>query len=417
LIISLSLPSPPLFLSTPHESASSSKQGAFDDERSSLGKLRLGVRHVKSPVLEVLCGPHLPPFLYIITFFIFHFSYFAVVAEVPAILAAEREKKKTTTKHKMNREQIARRVDLIGPSTGAIVSVATWCALHGAEADAIMAYVVEKMKQKETSDAQRASLIYLIHELLLTCAARGVSDSAKRSILIAVSRTLPRAVQDTLRQKANDHTAFINALQKATEWWAMLNLFPSAWLKQLHRTAQEAQEAVGHHTSVPSALLQVAALMQRYQHAKEVWLQNKHIKIEEGTATANSGGVVAVGSGPDASSSSGGGSAGASSDVVDDAAHRCLIALRKAVEGRFERNTALLAWCEAEKAELEGRAVAHSGNATGVVKTEPGATSASAAAAAAGAHAATSVKEEGGVAGGRVAGDGNEDDVLGSFFS
>ncbi|KPI87046.1 hypothetical protein ABL78_3858, partial [Leptomonas seymouri] len=204
----------------------------------------------------------------------------------------------------MNREQIARRVDLIGPSTGAIVSVATWCALHGADAEAIIAYVAEKMKHKETSDAQRASLIYLIHELLLTCATRGVSDSAKRSILIAVSRALPRAVQDTLRQKTSDHTSFVMALRKATEWWAMLNLFPTAWLAQLQRASQEAQETAGHSTAVPSALLQVAGLMQRYQHAKEIWLQNKRVKAEEGTSATNTSGGV---SGQDVNSGGGGG--------------------------------------------------------------------------------------------------------------
>ncbi|KPA81825.1 hypothetical protein ABB37_04089 [Leptomonas pyrrhocoris] len=320
----------------------------------------------------------------------------------------------------MNREQIARRVDLIGPSTGAIVSVATWCALHGAEADSIVAYVAEKMKHKETTDAQRASLIYLIHELLLTCATRGVSDSAKRSILIAVSRTLPRAVQDTLRQKTCDHTSFVAALQKATDWWAMLNLFPIAWLAQLKRTSQEAQEAAGHSTTVPSALLQVAALMQRYQHAKEVWLHNKHINAAEGTsATTNSSGGVSgqdvdnYGSINGSSSGVGGGGAGASSAIVDEAAHRCLMALRKAVESRFERNAALLAWCEAERAELEGRAVATAGSVAGTVKTEQGTTAAAHAAPHSGANTAVSVKEEVGVAGG-----GNdEDDVLGSFFS
>lgn len=317
----------------------------------------------------------------------------------------------------MNREQIARRIDLIGPSTGAIVSVATWCALHGAEAESIMAYIVEKMKHKETSDAQRASLIYLIHELLLTCATRGVSDSAKRSILIAVSRMLPRAVQDALRQKSSDHTVFVVALQKATEWWAMLNLFPTAWLSQLQRSSQAAQEAVSHHTAVPAALLQVATLMQRYQHAKEIWLQNKHIKAEEGvstttTTTAGSGTGV---NGQDDSGGNGGG-ASASSAVVDDAAHRCLVALRKAVESRFERNAALLAWCEAERAELEGHVVAHAGGgaAAGLVKTEPSTTAASHG----GANAAVSVKEEAGVTGGHVAGGrSDDDDVLGSFFS
>lgn len=303
----------------------------------------------------------------------------------------------------MNREQIARRVDLVGPSTGTIVGVATWCALHGADADAIMNYMAEKLKHKDTTDAQRASLVYVIHELLLSCATRGVSDSAKRSILVAVSRTLPRAVQDTLRQRAGDHTTFLIALQKATEWWAMLKLFPAAWLAQLQGAVQHAQEEAGQRMAVPSALLQVANLLQRYQHAKEQWLLNRQVKADEGPVSGTSG------------TAQPGGGAGASSVDVDDAARRCLIALRKAVEGRFERNAALLAWCEAERAELEGRGSSGTGASagSGVVKMEYG-TSPHAAA-----HGGSAqVKEEsGGVPAAPVSGANDDDDVLGSFFS
>ncbi|KAG5489078.1 hypothetical protein JIQ42_00700 [Leishmania sp. Namibia] len=309
----------------------------------------------------------------------------------------------------MNREQVARRIDLVGPSTGAIVGVATWCALHGAEADAILSYIAEKMKYKDTTDAQRASLVYVIHELLLSCATRGVSENAKRSILKAVSLTLPNAVKDTLRQKGSDHTTFLIALQKATEWWSMLNLFPAAWLTKLQSAVQDSQEDAGCRTTVPSALMQVASLLQRYQHAKEQWVLNRHIKAEEGSS---SGGVA---SGQDAGSRLAGGGVGASSGVVDDAARRCLIALRKAVESRFEGNSALLAWCEAERAELEGRSVTSSAG-SGAVKMEH--STSSQVPTYSGTGSGYPVKEEGGGHGGGPAGEGNdEDDVLGSFFS
>ncbi|KAG5490812.1 hypothetical protein JKF63_00934 [Porcisia hertigi] len=308
----------------------------------------------------------------------------------------------------MNREQIARRIDLVGPSTGAIVGVATWCALHGAEADAILRYVAEKMKHKDTTDAQRASLVYVIHEVLLSCATRGVSDNAKRSILKAVSLTLPSAVRDTLRHRASDHTAFLIALQKATDWWGMLNLFPAAWLTKLQSTAQDGQDDAGRRTTVPSALMQVANLMQRYQHAKEQWLLNKRIKAEE--ANANNEGS----SGQDTASRSAGGGSSASSAIVDDAARRSLIALRKAVENRFEKNAALLAWCEAERVELEGRnATLTPGN--DVVKTEQG--TSSHVSAHSGAGGGYPVKEEGSGGGNPPCGPNDEDDVLGSFFS
>ncbi|GET93749.1 hypothetical protein, conserved [Leishmania tarentolae] len=307
----------------------------------------------------------------------------------------------------MNREQIARRIDLVGPSTGAIVGVATWCALHGAEADAILNYVAEKMKHRDTSDAQRASLVYVIHELLLSCATRGVSDNAKRSILKAVSLTLPNAVKDTLRQKASNHTAFLIALQKATEWWGMLNLFPAAWLTKLQVTVQEGQESTSHRTTAPSALLQVANLLQRYQHAKEQWVQNRSIKAEEARISSM------LGSGQDASTPLAGGGAGASSAVVDDAARRCLIALRKAVESRFEKNAALLAWCEAERAELEGRATTSSAG-SGAVKMAHGTSPHLPAHGEAG--GVQPVKEEDSRGGG-PSGEANDNDVLGSFFS
>ncbi|KPI87047.1 hypothetical protein ABL78_3859 [Leptomonas seymouri] len=92
--------------------------------------------------------------------------------------------------------------------------------------------------------------------------------------------------------------------------------------------------------------------------------------------------------------------------------------LRKAVESRFERNAALLAWCEAERAELEGRTVAFAGTAAGIVKTESGATAATHVPPYNGASTVVTVKQEAGVTASRVAGnDNDEDDVLGSFFS
>ncbi|CAJ1013153.1 hypothetical protein Q4I28_008466 [Leishmania naiffi] len=308
----------------------------------------------------------------------------------------------------MNREQIARRIDLVGPSTGAIVGVATWCALHGAEADAILNYVAEKMKHKDTADVVRASLVYVIHELLLSCATHGVSENAKRSTLKAVSLTLPSAVKDTLRQRTSDHTAFLIALQKATEWWGMLNLFPAAWLTKLQSTVQEGQEDASHRTTVPSALMQVANLLQRYQHAKEQWVQNRNIKAEEGNTSSG------IASGQDTASRVASAGAGARGAVVDDAAKRCLIALRKAVESRFERNAALLAWCEAERAELEGRATTSS-SGSGVVKMVRG--TSSHAPKHDGASVGYPVKEEGGHGDGPSGEAKDEDDVLGSFFS
>ncbi|KAK7202276.1 hypothetical protein NESM_000299100 [Novymonas esmeraldas] len=291
----------------------------------------------------------------------------------------------------MNREQIARRIDLVGPSTGAIVGVATWCALHGADADVILNCIGEKLKHKDTTDAQRASLVYVVHELLLSCATRGVSDNAKRAILVAVSGTLLRAVKDTLRQRSSDHTAFLIALQKASQWWGMLNLFPAAWLSQLQGSVQQGQEDAGHRATVPSAVMHVATLLQRYQHAKEQWVQNRAAKADEGGAGAASGAVV------------------------DDAARRCLIALRKAVESRFERTAPLLAWCEAERAELEGRAAVSTTGGGGSVKTEHGTTPQ--VAGHGGAGSGQLVKEEGGHVAGPTGSANDEDDVLGSFFS
>lgn len=293
----------------------------------------------------------------------------------------------------MNREKIARRIDLVnGTSTGAIVSAATWCALHGQEADAIVAYMAEKMKQKETSDAQRGALIYVLHEVLLTCASRGTSDAAKRCILVAVSRLLPRAVQDTLRMHAAaDHTAFLLALKKVLEWWAMMRLFPAVWITQLQKTVNQLQDAsISNSAAAPAAILQVADLLQRYQHAKEQWLQNKRIKSEDSS-------MVAPGT------------------TVDDAARRSLITLRKAVEGRLGGSSRLLEWCEAERAELEGRV----GGANGSIAVKAEQTNGEAqmnSSALLGAYpgtARTSVKEEAHNLSGNAA---DDDDVLASFF-
>ncbi|KAH9578046.1 hypothetical protein LSM04_003458 [Trypanosoma melophagium] len=178
----------------------------------------------------------------------------------------------------MNKEKVRRRLDLVSSSSGSIISVAAWCALQASSADVIMSAIDERMRAASTTDATRCALLYVVHELLLTCAANGVPETSKRAVLLAVSRTLPatvRAVRERREaaksegvekkeeEKEGGGEAFEEALGRVGGWWARLNLFPRPWLAQLAGPPQTARR------SIPARLRNIAAVIAQYNDAKE----------------------------------------------------------------------------------------------------------------------------------------------------
>lgn len=224
----------------------------------------------------------------------------------------------------MNREAVARRIDLVGTSTGSIVGVATWCALHAQDADVVIPYITERVQSANTLDSHRASLLFVLHELLLTCASHGVPESAKGAVLIQVSRSLPPAVEAVLRLPSKANAGFVDALGKVLGWWELLRLFPTTWLDGLRRRLREAQDG---QTEVPmlAALQRITHLMSRYHDTKAHW---------EGSKQTGAGQAVDA--------------------AVDDAVRGALAAVQKAVD-RLGDSGKLRDWCEAQRVELEGR--------------------------------------------------------------
>lgn len=245
----------------------------------------------------------------------------------------------------MNKASVARRLDLVGSSSGSIVSVATWCALHAHDADVIVSCIDDKMRADTTSDGTRASLLYVLHELLLTCASRGTSESGKRAVLVAVSRTLLGTVDAILQKPHAEKTAFVLALEKVAGWWVILHILPKPWMTDLQRKLDVAQKELGLAGSVPGALQLVTSLMGRYSDAKEQWLQSQRKHSDSGMTTSDA--------------------------AASETAMRCLIALRKAAAGRLEGGASIVEWCDAERAVLEGRSWAVKQEPSGIAESVP----------------------------------------------
>lgn len=134
----------------------------------------------------------------------------------------------------MNRERIMRRLDLVTGSTNSIVAVGAWCALNAHEANSILDCISERLCSPQTSGAQRVGLIYVIHELLLTCSKKGTPEEAKQLVLVAVSRMLPKVLDTVLDGQfmpsdRSPATEFVLAVEKALEWWGLLKLFSPKW--------------------------------------------------------------------------------------------------------------------------------------------------------------------------------------------
>ncbi|EPY33865.1 hypothetical protein STCU_01901 [Strigomonas culicis] len=247
----------------------------------------------------------------------------------------------------MNKKTVARRLDLVGTSTGAVVSVATWCSLHASDADLIFGCVAEKLAAEATEDHVRAGLLYVLHEVVLTCASRGAPEAARRGVLSAIGRHLPQAMEHFVRLNVLrvEKTTTTAAFERVLVWWSMLGLFPAAWLDAMHAKLatlhQEDDQRSRTNHAPPSAVQRAHDALCRYRDAKT---QYAHAKRKD-AATADAEGCL-----------------------------RHLINLRKAVSSGLDSAPTILAWCDAERAELEGHApemrTVEQEQPSNVVKTE-----------------------------------------------
>ncbi|CBH15859.1 uncharacterized protein TEOVI_000687700 [Trypanosoma equiperdum] len=226
----------------------------------------------------------------------------------------------------MNKEKVDRRLDLVGSSAGSIISVATWCALHASSVDVIMGAINERMQDPATSASTRCALLYVVHELLLTCAANGVPEAGKRRVLTAVSRVIPEAVTAVRALSPADSDEFERGLSKVASWWSLLNIFPRVWIDQLGARNDEvpSSESVAG-ASMSAQLRYIAGLMSRYNEAKEEWLRALQTSPERAA-------------------------------TLRGEAQQWLASVRAAVENKLEGGGSLATWLSAELSVLTGSA-------------------------------------------------------------
>lgn len=172
----------------------------------------------------------------------------------------------------MHKEIIFRRLDLSAGSAGtlsnnSVLEVTAWCAMHAAHSELILQCIGERIASASTSEAQRTALVYVIHELLLTCATRTATDDARQRLLAAVVNTLPAAVSAVVADSfpSSDTQSFKTALEKALDWWSRLQLFPSVWTARIRSMLQT------EPVSLPDKLSRLTLLMSRYQESKRKW--------------------------------------------------------------------------------------------------------------------------------------------------
>ena len=207
---------------------------------------------------------------------------------------------------------ISKRIGAVENTAASVVGIATWCTLHSQKADDVLRCIGERMRSPATTSDVRVSLLFVVHEMLLSCVVKGVPEQGKHAIIQAVGKILPGSVKAV----AEDPN-FQASLTKVLRWWSSLNLFPVAWFDGL-------RPPTSRHTSLPatsvtpSALLPIAKLMSKYESAKEKLNNAK----ERGDST----------------------------EQLSEAVSRRLSLLIKALDGRDESSpTGLLAVLEAER--------------------------------------------------------------------
>ena len=177
----------------------------------------------------------------------------------------------------MSATLISRRVGAVDATMASIVGIASWCALHADQSDAILDCICSRLVDATVSISTKVSLINLIHEMMLSCAVDGCSEGGKKALGAAVAQRLPVALE-TLGPKG-DLAELHDAVLKVTEWWSTLNIVPVVRLKAIRKPAlkykkskgttggaSSSQDGSAQH--VPQLLKNVLLLLTRYEGSK-----------------------------------------------------------------------------------------------------------------------------------------------------
>jgi hypothetical protein len=175
----------------------------------------------------------------------------------------------------MNRSLVMQRLSIVDGTAGSIVGAATWCALHSQDAPTIVSALCERLI--DASVPSRASLLFVLHEILLSCAAGATVDAGKRATINAVAALLPGTLKRALEMDTTDTTEVRAALAQVLGWWGGLRIFPTGWLEdvaQLMISGSPVHDAVegqaaAHDDARDAELNTVAKCLAAYRAAKE----------------------------------------------------------------------------------------------------------------------------------------------------
>lgn len=278
------------------------------------------------------------------------------------------------------------RLNLLNCTNNSVVATATWCSLHAHEGDCLLECIGERMKSPRTTHAQRTALVYVLHELLLTCSRKGVAIESKQMVLLGVRQILPTVLKVVLGPTFSSHQAgpkgedvkveddltdraiartppwgistFIDAVEKCLEWWKMLQLFSPPWLEEVREILRQARDprfvtnssSRDHNSESPSPsslslstllltsnIQRLAHWLQKYEDLKERLEEFQRLRHQAGAELHAS---ESMSEGAEAKS------------AVESAVHRCLDILEKIREKDFPNFFEFQQWCQQEKSRI-----------------------------------------------------------------
>lgn len=164
----------------------------------------------------------------------------------------------------MNREITLRRLSAVDNTVGSIVGIATWCTLHSHQAHLVFSCLEELMTSDKTTSSARVGLLFVVHELLLACAANGVPRSPKEAVLVEATKALPSLLRRAAQLDGSEE--FRKAIGKVSRWWERLRLFAPPLITEMRALAAVEPSAV--REVIPRELTVVANLLEKFNTSK-----------------------------------------------------------------------------------------------------------------------------------------------------
>lgn len=312
----------------------------------------------------------------------------------------------------MHKDKILQRLDLVNSTNNSIVATAAWCSLHAHEGHRVLECIGEKMQSPFTTPSQRTALVYVLHELLLSCSRNGVAQESKQMVLLGVRRILPATLKvlfhpsfvsrsvptqgESVKKEEEPGEGeavtpssswglshFLMAVEKSVEWWAMLQLFPKSWLNEVRAILRSVEStisslnprdrrglpnAMSGSSCFPDSFSFFSANMQRLSHAlykyeevKGRWEALQRASTREGRVRHHAEGVVAPRK--------------EAITATGAAVHHCLSTLERMRETQFPEFSELQRWCQHERAQLHRAHAPSSSPPTGTAPPTEGASS------------------------------------------